>query len=240
METIRYLLSRLIIIVPLIAVIIFLYWLATLALPYIPSSPFSTTTVDGKVVKKDWLPAPGSWGLLKPADPPKLTTTVYDTTSQDGQSPGVSYVMYQPDGTMIITNGKKSATPTPNTLTSTSTVFSSTAGGYTNDGLYVRNLSVYKGGGIYTGISFTGEARGTMFTKGAFPLYIIDSTGRLLGTAGAYATETWAVPGWVRFQAQINTVLPVRTPCAIIFAAAPGSVALASKPQIRIPFTCNP
>lgn len=84
----------------------------------------------------------------------------------------------------------------------------------------IRNLSIYAGGHVYTGLSFFGEARSSMFRDGKFPIVVVDQTGRVVGVSLAVATTNWAVPGWVRFETKIMYSLPSNVPCTMIFEGA--------------------
>jgi hypothetical protein len=97
--------------------------------------------------------------------------------------------------------------------------------------LTIRNLSIYQGGQVYTGLAFVGEARSTMFRDGKFPIVVVDGAGRLVGVSTAIAQTQWSVPGWVRFEARINYVLPNNAPCTMIFEEALTS----SEQKLRAP-----
>ena len=97
--------------------------------------------------------------------------------------------------------------------------------------LTIRNLSIYQGGHVYTGLAFVGEARSTMFRDGKFPIVVVDGTGRLVGVSTAIAQTQWAVPGWVRFETKIMYPLPSNAPCTMIFEEALTS----SEQKLRAP-----
>lgn len=105
---------------------------------------------------------------------------------------------------------------------------------------YIRNLSVYEGGHIYTGISFVGEAKSLMFRDGKFPIVIVDSKGKLVGVSAAIAQTNWAVPGWVRFETKITYTLPNNTPCTMIFEEALTQTEKTRTPlRVAFPIRCN-
>jgi hypothetical protein len=106
--------------------------------------------------------------------------------------------------------------------------------------LNVRNLSIYEGGSVYTGLSFIGEAKSSMFRDGKFPIIIIDGAGRLVGVSAAVAQTAWAVPGWVRFETRINYTLPNKAPCTMIFEEALTQTERVRQP-LRVPLQvrCN-
>ncbi len=98
----------------------------------------------------------------------------------------------------------------------------------------IRNLSIFEGGHIYTGISFSGEAKETIFRDGKFPILIVDNNGRIAGVSYAEQINMWATPGWARFQVKVQSVLPNRVQCSMIFQSA-------NQQQVKyiIPITCN-
>jgi hypothetical protein len=107
--------------------------------------------------------------------------------------------------------------------------------------LYVRNLSIYEGGHVYTGLSFVGEARASLFREGKFPIVIIDQSGRVVGMSYAVATTNWAIPGWVRFETKINYVLPNKVPCLMIFEEMLTEKERVARKPARLPMSvmCN-
>jgi hypothetical protein len=110
-----------------------------------------------------------------------------------------------------------------------------------NRTLYVRNLSIYEGGHIYTGLSFIGEARSTMFRQGKFPIVMVDAYGKVVGVSTAAAENDWTVPGWVRFNTKIEYVLPKNMPCTMVFEEAQFPDERAKKAPTRVPLAtrCN-
>jgi hypothetical protein len=105
----------------------------------------------------------------------------------------------------------------------------------------VRNLSIYDGGHVYTGLSFAGEARSSLFRNGKFPIVVIDRSGRVVGISSALATTDWTVAGWTRFDTKINYTLPVNTPCTMIFeeALTEGERISRQPNRVAIPVMCN-
>ena len=102
---------------------------------------------------------------------------------------------------------------------------------------YLRNLSLYDGQSLHTGSTFFGETRNTMFSNGRFPIIILNPNGQVVAVNYAEATTNWAIPGWVRFQVKINSVLPVATPCTIIFQSA--NRIPSQQVKIVMPIVCN-
>jgi hypothetical protein len=97
--------------------------------------------------------------------------------------------------------------------------------------LMIRNLSIYQGAHLYTGLAFVGEARSTMFREGKFPIAVIDATGKFVGVSTAVAQTNWTVPGWVRFETKITYPLPSAMACTMVFQEA----LTASEQKLRAP-----
>jgi hypothetical protein len=118
---------------------------------------------------------------------------------------------------------------------------STTSNEATDRSLSIRNLSIYQGGHVYTGLSFVGEARSTMFRDGKFPVVVIDAAGRLVGISAAVAQTQWAVPGWVRFETKIMYALPNNVPCTMIFeeALTPAEQKLHAPHRVPLGVRCN-
>ncbi len=110
-----------------------------------------------------------------------------------------------------------------------------------NRSLTVRNLSIYEGGHLYTGLSFIGEAKENMFRDGKFPIVVVDAKGKVIGISAAIATTNWTIPGWVRFETKITYALPVNMPCTIVFEEALTQGERATRQPLRVPLQarCN-
>lgn len=105
---------------------------------------------------------------------------------------------------------------------------------------YVRNLSMYEGGHVYTGFSFVGEAKSSMFRDGKFPIVIVDGAGKFIGVSAAVAQTNWTVPGWVRFETKVTYPLPNNVPCTMIFEEALTQVERTRAPlRVSLPIRCN-
>lgn len=107
---------------------------------------------------------------------------------------------------------------------------------------YLRNLSIYENGHIYTGLAFVGEARSTMFREGKFPIIVLDQGGRVVGVSAAIATTDWTVAGWTRFETKIIYTLPTGSlPCTMVFEQGLTSKERLTNTPLRIPFRvkCN-
>ena len=189
---------------------------------------------------KSILPSPKDYtGLLGDSKVPDENSNVYvpnapyDAFSNvnGNGSAKVNYVTYTTSGEQII-NGKNE------TISSADSLVLNPNSLYSDKALYIRNLSIYEGGHIYTGISFIGEAKNTMFKDGIFPVLIYDNTGKLVSVTNAQATSVWSTPGWVRFQVKITGSIPNKIPCTMIFQS--GDVQSAKVPtRVAIPMQCN-
>jgi hypothetical protein len=200
-------------------------------------SPFSSSTS----TKDDWLPAPGSFkGLLGEANTSGINGKLYvpgpayngyANQNNSNNSSQVDYIIYTPQGTQILHNGTlKVDTNTRFPISNTNV--------YAEKALYIRNLSIYEGGHIYTGLTFMGEAKSTMFQNGRFPIIIADNTGRVVYTTMAEAMSNWAIPGWTRFQVKIGGTLPNKIACTMVFQSAE-SYTTTQPTRVAIPILCN-
>lgn len=114
-----------------------------------------------------------------------------------------------------------------------------TANGYSQKNLYIRNLSIYENGHIYTGLDFVGEARNSMFLNGKFPIIIADKTGHAVFITYAEATTNWTAPGWVKFKTKITGSLPNKVPCTMVFEQARAQNFQGQPIRVAISETCN-
>ncbi len=246
MDAIRFLLGYMIRIVIVLFFVVIVWWLVSTLFPKIKvGSLFSlngTSTVQGS-----WLPAPGSFkGLLGNASVPDGKSNVYTPgkayngygNAYNGNQGGanVDFVTYTTEGEQIIRNQN-------NAVFNSNEQFKVSQNGGTSaqKNLYIRNLSIYEGGHAYTGLSFVGEARNTMFQNGKFPIIIINNRGQVVSVSYAEATSNWSIPGWIRFQVKINDVLPDKVPCTMVFEEARGTYTYQTNPPVRIaiPVMCN-
>jgi hypothetical protein len=222
METIEYLLSFVIKLAFGLLLAAAVLWLVGLLYPSFKVS----TILSGDVFSRDWLPAPKNYGGLLGSQTNNggMNGKVYTpgpayngyANANGGYTSGsnVDWVIYTATGTQVIKGGQDVR----------SGVFTGNTTAYAEKSLYVRNLSVYEGGMVSYGTTFVGEARDIMFRNGIFTILVIDKGGKVLSTAQAINTGTWAAPGWARFQATISTRLPPNTDCALVFHSANQSV----------------
>lgn len=234
METIRYLITIFIKIAFSFFLAAFVWWIASLFVPSISlrnlftsSGPAGTST--------DWLPSPKKYsGFLQKE---KITSQVHvpsapfsgyninDTINDDKNGytySNTNYITYTASGSVIT---RLDGTVVDEEISASDTGTAPAQGGalpsvFSIRSLYVRNLSLYEGGSVHTGLSFIGEARSNMFRGGKFPIVIFDQFGRAVGVSAAIATTDWSVPGWVRFETKIPYTLPSNSPCTMVFEEA--------------------
>lgn len=221
METIRYILGKILRLVIILFILAFLLWMVDLLFPAIriPS------LLSSESWKGDWLPAPRNYGALSNRNPNGMNGTEYvpgepyngyQNARYESQS-GVDFYVYTASGTVVVPAKEKR-----------SPAWSSTGNGYVDRSLYVRNLSVQDRSLISYRQTIYGEARDTMFKNETFPVHIVDSNGRRIYSTHAVMTGTWSVPGWSRFEVVIPGRLPPNSECGLIFQSAtqPMQVAL--------------
>ncbi len=231
----------------------FVWWFTALFFPALSFSSLlsysQTTNKDGtKAPKKDLLPAPKNYGgLLATKGTQNEYSNVYtagepfngyNTNNKDYSYSTANYVVYTSTGTAIIKGQPSSQVvkaPSQTTPTDTRTQ------AQVQRSTYIRNLSIYEGGRMYTGLSFIGEARAEFFKEGKFPIVILDAQGKVVGVSAAVATTKWTVPGWVRFETKITYNLPNNTPCTMLFEEALTQGEKATRAPVRIPLAvkCN-
>ncbi|MEN9338113.1 MAG: hypothetical protein RIQ41_427 [Candidatus Parcubacteria bacterium] len=215
MGVIRYMLGVVIKLALALIIFSFAVWLVNLLLPQFKLMDI----VSGKIFSTDWLPAPKQYGGL-----------FGNRTATTGGMNGKLYVhgdpyQYNPNQfqNQYISYGS-----------STTQLFAGNTTTYLDRSIYVRNLSLYEGGSISYGSVFVGEAQGTLFKNGLFPIYIVDSTGRVLSATQAINTGPSQTQGWFRFQVTIPSTLPANTSCLLVFVSSNDD-----RVQMRIPVRCN-
>lgn len=236
MESIRFLLRYIVSFVVLLFSVIIVLWLMRILFPTVTlQSFFNVTKVSTST--EGWLPAPGSFkGLLGKSVIQNEYTNVYKAgevfngyANVPQGSSQVDYIFYTSTGTQVLHSKQETMFTRGQDPVSTKQLQKS---------LFIRNLSIYEGGHTYTGLSFTGEARETMFRDGKFPVLIVDQAGRVVSLSPAEATTNWSIPGWVRFQVKITNTLPVSVPCTMVFEE--GNRYQNREPiRIAIPVICN-
>ena len=269
METIKYILTVFFKLAVGILVVAFVWWMVTIIFPAASfSSIRSSMSQNASSTKQgmgDLLPDPRTYAnLFKKVEPSNGQTNLYkpgapyggNATNQSGYTNSqAGYVTYSDSG-MMVTNSdgtqisykeytaNEAALLAKETAVKTEKNTPQQKTGYSKKELYIRNLSIYEGGHIYTGLSFVGEARSTMFINGKFPIVIVDGAGRVVTVTYAESTTDWSAPGWLRFQAKITTVLPNKVQCGMIFEQARSSSQYpyndaASPVRVAIPILCN-
>ena len=248
MEVIRSLLGLLFRIAFLLFMAAIVWWLVSTFSPsFSLRQILSSVNLGTSASSSDsWLPAPSLQGIFhrgnigesfvyKPGEAYNGYGNAYNNNQGGAQ---VEFVTYNGTNTEIVRYG--------NYGTTMFTDNSGQQGGgnqsrYAQKELFIRNLSIYEGGHTYTGLTFTGEARNTMFQNGVFPVIIADQAGRVVSRSYAQATSNWSTPGWVRFYVKINDVLPNKVYCTMIFEEGRGPYTYNTSLPVRvaIPVLCN-
>ncbi len=254
MDTVRHLLSFFLKISVAIFFLVLVIWLVAL-IPRSQQVKNDTPMNASTTIKSDILPSPRKYsGLFSfNGNPTKAKTFVEPepyvytgtqpggTTISNAKNPvsvnGYSYPTYTYVGNSNVPAVSYLRKTGTSSTTGESQVISKVP---SSRELYLRNLSLYEGGRIYTGLSFIGEAHSNLFREGRFPIVVVDTAGRVIGFSFAIATTQWAVPGWVRFEAKINFPLPKNTPCIMVFEEALTQTEKTRQP-LRVPLsvTCN-
>lgn len=261
MDTIRYLIKFFIKMAFTFFFAAVIWWLVSLIFPSLSYKSLAFKPSKGTTLGDDWLPSPKKYSGLfgRKATVVTETTNLYvpapafsgyniNTAAQDSKDGNTyanyTYLTYTATGTMLV---NVDGTPVIQEASASSNQEIVSPSKNTTDpatvprNLYVRNLSVYEGGHIYTGLSFVGEARSNMFRDGKFPIVMVDQVGHAIGIAAAVATTDWSVPGWVRFESKIPYTLPNQTPCTMVFEEALTQQEKTTRNPLRVPLMvrCN-
>lgn len=217
-----------------LALAVLAWWLVALLFPALSFNSLIAFTSRNN---GDWLPSPRNiTNLLGSGKIPTITDNVYvPTAAYNGVanspkgSANVNFISYDTNGKQIIqTNNATTTVVVEQYGTNIPTVQKIS---------YLRNLSVYDGQSIHTGSTFVGETRDTMFSTGRFPVIILNPNGQVVAVNYAEATTNWAIPGWVRFQVKINSVLPSNLPCTMVFQSA--NRIASQQVKVMMPIVCN-
>lgn len=253
MDNIKYLLTILFKFAIIFFVAALVWWFVAVFFPEFSIRTVLSSLVGSSTEKNSdgWLPSPRNYkGLLGGAKVPTSGDNVYTPgpafdgykNAYNGNQGGaqVDFIIYTSTGTQIVRYG--AGTPTvnqqPDVVVGSAQV-PQTSTAYQDKNIFIRNLSIYKGGHVYTGLSFSGEARETMFKDGKFPIIMADQAGRVLSVSFGEATTNWAIPGWVRFNVKINGVFPSNTPCTMVFEQAMMQGSRITPVRVGVPVLCN-
>ncbi len=221
METIKFFISKIFIIIVVLAIFAFLYWMATLLVPFLPKTirmygqASATSTVPDT---EFWLPTPGSLSLR-----PKYKE-------------GSDRIEFEPYGDIV-----KGDWPSANSwngqqvsYAQNQQVFDSARAGFSQP-TAIRGLSLYAGARVFAGLMFTGEATENMFVGGKFPVYVMNPNGHIVGGGEARATKTKPTLGWQKFTVKMLTPIGFTgAHCTLIFQqGTPNGI------RIVLPVNCN-
>lgn len=215
-------------------VIILVAWLSSA----IPRGTVDNATRASSTPKSDFLPSPRKYsGFFSSSSTSARVVQAPILVTPEPFSYGNSPSFVEPPN--MYGGSQKSATSYNTYITQQATTTALQETGTTRNQL-VRNLSIYEGGIVYTGLSFVGEARSSMFREGKFPIIVVDSAGKIVGVSAAVAQTSWTVPGWVRFETRIGYALPNKIPCKMIFEEALTQAERTRAPaRVAIPVRCN-
>ena len=73
------------------------------------------------------------------------------------------------------------------------------------------------GSEISSPLEITGQARGTWFFEGDFPIFLLDSNGNEIGVAIAIAQGEWMTEEWVPFTATMEFQAPAVGEAELVF-----------------------
>lgn len=230
MDTIKYLIGFFFKLAFAALFVALIWWLVSLLFPALSLS--QVKAVFSTEEKRDILPSPRAYsGLIKSVTAPTPTTNLYVHGKPfDGyESYGGTYTYSTSTASFVSYNSRSSSSNQTTVAPSRS--------------MYIRNLSIYENGHVYTGLSFVGEARNEMFSNGGFHVIVVDQRGVLVGTSRAVKQDNWSVPGWSRFTTRIDYVLPPGgAPCSMIFEqgrVSQYSGNTAQPVRVGIPVKCN-
>lgn len=230
METLQFLIKKIIVAIPVIFVVGLIYFVFV---KYSPDFSFAFERKGGSL--GDLLPDPKLTEEFKPyileSSDLKIDGTVVGINQN--LTKGITYVTVDKNGNLIYYKPNQGTTQN-NTLFNINQATKKY-----KDSDYVRNLSIFTGGHIYTGLTFTGEAKNTMFKNGAFQVLVVDRFGRILSIDNVTTSNNWAMPGWVRFYGKLTGTFPVNSPCSLIFRPAQGSADSYNGIYVQVPEVCN-
>lgn len=251
MESLRHFISFFLKAAVAIVLVVGVWMLVKVAIPPNITIVGITSTSTKKIAGEGWLPSPRTYSGFLHNKPPIAHSNVYVpgpafngtanvANNTDTSGPYTfSAFTYSGSGQAISTNGSSSHVNVQSGATEVGDAAHNNSAAV-NRNLIVRNLSIYEGGRIYTGLSFIGEIRNTFFRDGKFPIVVVDQTGRVIGVSTAAAQTDWSVPGWTRFQTKITYPLPNNVSCIIIFQEALSVGENTRQPnRVSIPVQCN-
>ena len=226
MDTIKYLLSKIVLLAIIIGISIFLFWVGKIIAPLLPQELFmrnqESLVSKGASSTEFFLPTPGSFstGQVKT---PSVNDNVY--VSGTNETSGTEFHAYDTEGTQGSwqPNGNGQyvyvqAVPRANTTNTDNQVFDATKAGFSQMSAYLRGITIPLGAYVYRGLIFHGQARESMFVNGRFSLFVIDVHGNVIGQGQAVTDENWQTPGWHSFRGTITTTIPTNAlGCGLVF-----------------------
>ncbi len=259
MDTLRFLIPYFLKIAFSFFFVAIIWWLVTILFPGLNVKVMFLNAMNstGTSTLSEILPSPRAFGkIMGRASTTGSMPTVYvhgkpysgyamnsGATSSKYTYSTYNYVTYTENGKVITdANGNIVSQNSQNNTGVRATTSQTLPGLSGTRSMYIRNLSIYENGHIYTNLSFIGEARSNMFKEGKFPIAVVDQAGRLVGISVAVATTDWTVAGWTRFQTKITYTLPPNSaPCTMVFEEALTAAEKAIRKPLQVPMhmKCN-
>ena len=200
------LIKKVLYLIPLILILAFLFILVRFTLKSLNiniSSPISSFG------KKDYLPAPGTFGSSYGKAPTPTETPTNPTMEE--LNPWMQTGEYSYNGTVV---------------------------DYTQANSQVRNIVIGSNNSLHSGVLVTGTARNVFFTNGKFQVLIVDVNGKVLGSTVAMAQTNPMENTWTPWQAKFNTVGVTTDNCMLILQNQNNSGDPRLSKVIRIPASC--
>jgi len=105
------------------------------------------------------------------------------------------------------------------------------------DNADVKNISIKSGQEITSPLTVEGEARGSYFFEGTFPIKILDENGTELGTSFVRAEGDWMTEDFVKFNGNITFTSKTPGKGFLVFAKDNPSGLPQYDKEVRIPVT---
>ncbi len=109
-----------------------------------------------------------------------------------------------------------------------------------SDNSDVRVFSPKSGQEIDSPLSVEGEARGTYFFEGSFPIKIVDENDNVLGTSYVQATSDWMTEDFVAFKGEISFAVKTGGKGYLVFMKDNPSGLPEYDKEFRLPITLKP
>lgn len=221
MSLIRYLLSKIILLIPLILLLGFFFWIGTyLSQQFTRGTPQEEAGGSATSTQKSFFARMFSADILP--DPVQVDSSK--------QFEGIEKIPVAQESIITFTHFQPGELWIPK-----DTTWSATSSGFIQADTNLRNLTIRQGGYVYAGMSFKGDARESMFSSdGAMQLFVVNQQRQIIAIGEAKATGVWAVPGWKKFNGVIRTSVNQQGPCFLVIRSLSGT-----RVEVVIPMMCR-